>query len=284
MGHALNPGFGKIMPMVHSNKMFFSSLVSMWSVVYVTAVQNVRKEHRIPLMSLVNAVMKSLIFVLSFVLMFEILGMRAAAIRGDFIIYLMTGIFMFMTHLAAIGAVSNAPSPASPLMQHGPMTPTVAILGAALGSLYTQILSVFILLAGYYLAFEHFVIYDWIGCLLMFLLAWGSGVAIGIVVYSAQPWAPGFFKLLATFYQRITMLASGKMFVANMMPAFVINMFDWNPLFHIIDQTRGYAFVNYSPRNSGLTVPLLITAACIVIGLITQYYTSKRASASWMAK
>jgi len=110
MGHALNPGFGKIMPMVHSNKMFFSSLVSMWSVVYVTAVQNVRKEHRIPLMSLVNAVMKSLIFVLSFVLMFEILGMRAAAIRGDFIIYLMTGIFMFMTHLAAIGAVSNAPA------------------------------------------------------------------------------------------------------------------------------------------------------------------------------
>jgi len=99
-------------------------------------------------MSLVNAVMKSLIFVLSFVLMFEILGMRAAAIRGDFIIYLMTGIFMFMTHLAAIGAVSNAPSPASPLMQHGPMTPKVAILGAALGSLYTQFLSIFILLAG----------------------------------------------------------------------------------------------------------------------------------------
>jgi hypothetical protein len=33
-----------------------------------------------------------------------------------------------------------------------------------------------------------------------------------------------------------------------------------------------------------LTVPLLITTACIVIGLITQYYTSKRASASWMAK
>lgn len=118
----------------------------------------------------------------------------------------------------------------------------------------------------------------------MFLLAWGSGVAIGIVVYSAQPWAPGFFKLFATFYQRITMLASGKMFVANMMPAFVINMFDWNPLFHIIDQTRGYAFVNYSPSNSDLTVPLVITTACIVIGLITQYYTSKRVSASWMAE
>lgn len=284
MGHALNLGFRKIMPTTNRNKMFFSSLMSMWSVVYVTAVQNVRKEHRIPLMSLVNAVMKSLIFVLSFVLMFEFLGMRAAAIRGDFIIYLMTGIFMFMTHLAAISAVSAAPGPASPLMQHGPMTPTVAILGAALRALYTQFLSIFILLSGYYLAFEHFVIDDWMGCLLMFLLAWGSGVAIGILVYSAQPWAPGFFRLLATFYQRITMLASGKMFVANMLPAFVINMFEWNPLFHIIDQTRGYAFVNYSPRNTTLEVPLLITLACVMIGLITQYYTSKRASASWMAK
>ncbi len=35
------------------------------------------------------------------------------------------------------------------------------------------------------------------------------------------------------------MIASGKMFVANMLPTSMLLMLDWNPLFHCIDQARG---------------------------------------------
>jgi ABC-type polysaccharide/polyol phosphate export permease len=52
------------------------------------------------------------------------------------------------------------------------------------------------------------------------------------------------------------MVASGKMFVANSLPGSVLVMFTWNPLFHVIDQARGFAFIDYQPRNSDLFYPL----------------------------
>lgn len=42
------------------------------------------------------------------------------------------------------------------------------------------------------------------------------------------------------------MIASGKMFVANTLPNFMLAMFDWNPLLYTIDQARGFAFINYT--------------------------------------
>ena len=81
----------------------------------------------------------------------------------------------------------------------------------------------------------------------------------------------------------MTMVFSGKMFVANLMPTFMLHMFSWNPLFHIIDQTRGFAFINYSPRNSSLTYPVYAMLALLMIGLMAEFVTRKAVSLSWSA-
>ncbi len=80
------------------------------------------------------------------------------------------------------------------------------------------------------------------------------------------------------------MIASGKMFVANSLPAFMISMFDWNPLFHTIDQARGYAFINYVPRNSNWEYVVYLSLTLLMIGLMGEFYTRKHASASWSAR
>ena len=80
------------------------------------------------------------------------------------------------------------------------------------------------------------------------------------------------------------MIASGKMFVANSLPAFMISMFDWNPLFHTIDQARGYAFINYVPRNSNWECVVYLSLTLLMIGLMGEFYTRKHASASWSAR
>ena len=67
-----------------------------------------------------------------------------------------------------------------------------------------------------------------------------------------------FFWKMQTVFQRLNMVASGKMFVANSLPGSVLVMFTWNPLFHVIDQARGFAFINYQPRNSDLFYPLYL--------------------------
>ena len=79
------------------------------------------------------------------------------------------------------------------------------------------------------------------------------------------------------------MIASGKMFVANSMPTSKLAFFDWNPLFHTIDQGRGFIFLNYFPHYSSISYPLTVTAVLMVVGLMGEHYTRKHQSASWSA-
>jgi len=79
------------------------------------------------------------------------------------------------------------------------------------------------------------------------------------------------------------MIASGKMFVANSLPSFMLSLFSWNPLFHAIDQGRGYTFINYNPHHTYALYPVIIGITALSIGLIAEHYTRQYASASWGA-
>jgi len=260
------------------------SAVTIAELVYHGIVRSIRKTHGNPIMSIALNVMQTVIFVLAFYVMFSILGLKGLRIRGDFLIYIMTGIFLYMTHTKTLGAVVGSEGPASPMMQHAPMNTAIAILAAAFGALYIQILSMVLILFVYHVAFTPLEIHDPIGCMAMILIAWFTGAAIGLVLLALKPWFPTFVQLFSTIYQRANMIASGKMFVANTLPTYMLVMFDWNPLFHAIDQSRGYAFVNYFPRNSSWEYPLYLGIVLVMIGLMGEYFTRKHASASWYAR
>ena len=258
-----------------------------FELIYHNAVRNVRKSHGNALMAILMNMLQTAIFVLAFYFMFVLLGMRGSAIRGDFLIYIMTGVFLYMTHVKTLGAVLASEGPASPMMQHAPMTTAISIAAAMLGALYIQVLSLFAVLFIYDVAFNPFVmseIHDPVGCLGMVLLAWFSGAAIGLVLLAAKPWFPSAVGIIGSIYQRANMIASGKMFVANTLPGYMLVMFDWNPLFHAIDQARGYAYLDYNPRNSSLDYPLYLSLALVMIGLMGEFFTRKHASASWNAR
>jgi len=120
-----------------------------------------------------------------------------------------------------------------------------------------------------------------IGMLGMFLLSWFSGVGIGMVFLSAKPWQPELMGILVMIYQRANMIASGKMVLANNLPAKRRDLFDWNPLFHTIDQARGFVFLNYTPRFTDYHYAIYYSMVCIVIGLMAEFFTRQHASASW---
>lgn len=255
--------------------------------IYHNSVRAVRKSHGNAFVALFMNMLQTIIFVLAFYFMFQVLGMRSTAIRGDFMIYIMTGVFLYMTHSKTLGAVVASEGPASPMMQHAPMNTAIAIASAMLSTLYIQILSLVFILFVYDVAFNTFVmqeIHDPIGCIAMILLSWFSGAAIGMVFLAAKPWFPTPVQILSTVYQRANMIASGKMFVANALPSYMLVMFDWNPLFHTIDQSRGYAFVDYNPRNSNWEYALYVSLVLLMIGLMGEFYTRRHASASWSAR
>ena len=113
----------------------FSSAIAIAELVYHSIVRSVRKQHNNAFLALAVNMLQVAIFVGVFYIMFTILGLRGAAIRGDFLVYIMTGIFLFMTHTKTLTAVIASEGPASAMMQHVPMNTIISIMAAALGAL-----------------------------------------------------------------------------------------------------------------------------------------------------
>ena len=224
-------------PMTRSRSAF-----SMLELIYHSIVREIRKDHRNAVVGLIMNMTQTIVFAIVFYFMFSVLGLKGTAIRGDFPLYIMSGIFLFITHTKAMGAVLSAEGPASAMMKHAPMNTIVSITSAAIASLYIQVLSMCFVLYLYHVIFGPITIVDPIGAVGTVLLAWFSGVAIGMIFLSIKPWFPGFVAIASSIYARANMIASGKMFVANSLPSVILPVFDWNPLFHAIDQARGYVF------------------------------------------
>ncbi|MEM1373709.1 MAG: ABC transporter permease [Pseudomonadota bacterium] len=261
-----------------------SAAANTLELIYHSIVRNIRKTHENALIGLIMNMMQAVMFVAAFYVMFTVLGLRGMAIRGDFLVYIMSGIFLFLTHTKTMGAVVGSEGPASPMMKHAPMNTLIAISGAAFAQLYMQTLTAIVILVCYGAIIEPVHLDRPLAVYGMFLIAWGTGTAVGIVFLAIKPWAPGPVSLISSLYARANMIASGKMFVANQLPPMMLAMFDWNPLFHAIDQARGFAFINYSPRNSVIDYPIYVAMVLIMVGFMLEFYTRKHASESWGAR
>ncbi|GKY86372.1 ABC transporter permease [Sinisalibacter aestuarii] len=256
----------------------------MLEVIYVATVRQLRTSHTNAIVGLFLNMLQTMLLVGVFYFMYAVLGLRGTLIRGDFLIYIMSGIFLYMTHVKTLGAVAGAAGPTSAMMQHAPMNTLVAIVSSALSQLYIQVLTVVIVLYIYHIAFNPIEFENVLGAFGMLLLAWFSGIGVGLIFLALRPWFPNFTRVGTQLYTRANMIASGKMFVANTLPYTMLKIFDWNPLFHIIDQARGFAFINYNPHYSNWLYPLIVSVVLMMIGLMGESYTRKHASLSWGAR
>ena len=261
-----------------------SQVAALFEVIYHATVRNIRKTHSNALAGIFLNMLQNLTLVLVFYVMYAVLGLRGTIIRGDFLLYIMSGIFLYMTQIKTMGAVVGSEGPASAMMQHAPMNTFVAIMSAALAQLYTQVLSVVVLLYVYHIAFTPITIYQPAQAFAMLLLAWYSGLGIGLIFLAIKPWFPQVAGVGSTIFARANMIASGKMFLANSTPYYILVMFTWNPLFHIIDQARGFVFINYNPHHSNWLYPVLVAVALMMIGFMGEAFTRKHVSLSWGAR
>ena len=126
----------------------FSSAMSISALIYHSVVRSVRKQHNNAFITIGVNVLQVATFVGVFYLMFSIRGLRGAAIRGDLLVYIMSGIFLFMTHTKTMQSVFASEELSSPMIQHSPMNTVISIMTAAFGALYIQLLSLFIILYG----------------------------------------------------------------------------------------------------------------------------------------
>ncbi|MEO1551879.1 MAG: ABC transporter permease [Pseudomonadota bacterium] len=260
------------------------ALFSFLEVLFHSVVRAVRVQSGSAALGILTVLFKIILMVAVFYLMFEFLGFRGSAIRGDFLLYLLSGVFLFLLHNAGMSAALAASNPVAPLMMHAPMTTMLNILAATLSQLYVHTLAVMIILFFIHVKNGGLEIYDPIGVLSPFLLAWALGVAIGLCLSALRPFFPQVMNITSILLMRTNMLTSGKFFVANALPSSLIIYFAWNPLFHCIDQARGALFVNYFPRNSSMDYPVKFLIAATIIGLMAEFWLRKNVSQSTSAR
>ena len=261
-----------------------SGALTTLELIFHATVRSVRSKHSNAFLAIAVNMMQMMVMVAVFYVMFSLLGLRGTAVRGDFMLYLLSGVFLFICHIKAVGAVAGAEGPGSPMMQHAPMNTAITIAAAALGVLYVQLLSLFIILFFYHTIVTPVYIYQPIPALGMVLLSWFVGCAVGLVFLALKPWFPTAVGVMTSIYQRANMIASGKMFLANTLPGFMLAMFDWNPLFHTIDQARGFVFINYNPHFSNWEYALWVGIVLAMLGLMGEFYTRSHVSVSWGAR
>ena len=261
-----------------------TSGMALLELIFHASVRNIRKSNGNAVLGLLMSIVQSVIMVAIMVFLFDILGMRGNAVRGDFVLYIMSGVFNFATHAKTLSAVSRSDGPTSAMMKHSPMNTIVAIGSAALGALYLQTLSAAVILFCYHTLWTPITIHEPVYVAGTFLISWASGIGVGMVFKAATPWQPELFGVLTTIYSRANMIFSGKMFLANATPTYILSMYTWNPLFHSIDQTRGFMFENYHPHYSSIFYPIIVTLVLIVVGLMGESFTRRHASASWNAR
>ncbi|WP_146347721.1 ABC transporter permease [Phaeobacter marinintestinus] len=267
-----------------TNTSSFANAITTLELIFHAAARSVRSSHTNAFVALAKNILQTALFVIVFYFMFSVLGLRASAVRGDFLLYVMSGIFLFMCHTKAVAAIMAAEGPTSPMMKHAPMNTAIAISASAVASLYIQVLTMLIILFFYHVVMNPITIDDPIGAMGMVLLSWFTGCGVGLLFLSIRPWFPTFAGIGSTIYQRANMIASGKMFLANSLPSFMLPMFIWNPLFHTIDQARGYVFINYYPRVTSWEYALWVGIILFMIGLMGEFYTRKHVSLSWKAR
>lgn len=252
--------------------------------VFHAVVRNIRAQHSNAIIAVGLNILQMIMLVTVFYFIMSFMGARVAKIRGEFVLYLLSGVFLFMTHIKSVGAISGVGAANNPMMLHSPMNVMVMLLAAACGTLYTQVVSILVILFVYSVSVAPVEIQEPGGAFAMLILAWFTGCTVGLVFLAIAPWFPSTAKMLSTVYKRMNMVFSGKMFVANALGGFLLTMFAWNPLFHIIDQCRGFVFRNYFPRNTSWEYALWVGIALLMIGLLGEFFTRKHVSQSWDAR
>jgi ABC-type polysaccharide/polyol phosphate export permease len=83
--------------------------------------------------------MQTVIFKMTFYFMFQLMGARSSPFKGNYTLYIISGIAMFMVHNTTVQAVAGAEGSTSGMMQHAPMhTIFAACLAALQGALSTN--------------------------------------------------------------------------------------------------------------------------------------------------
>lgn len=247
------------------------------SLVYALVVRDLRTAHRGAAIGLLLSIGQPLAFGLTFYALLDLFSYRANAVRGDNLTFIMSGFILFFFHLRVASAVSGALK--KDMLNHARATPFLLVTVKAISAGYTNLLALIVLILMNALLRGVYEMANPLGFLSVLFWCWLGGVAVGMNVMALKyyfTWG----SLVENVYSRLMFLTSGKFFVANNIGPVMRAIFEWNPLFHLLDQGRDAIFLNYTAKTTTMVYPVVLILLLLALGFAAEHHIRRNYNAS----
>ncbi|MEM7239360.1 MAG: ABC transporter permease [Pseudomonadota bacterium] len=254
------------------------SAVAVILLIYDLTVRDLRTEHRNAAAGILISISQPILSGLAVYIFMNMLGTSSGKIRGDDLSFIVLGFIFFFLHIRT--AASVAGSLRGDMLAHNRLSPFLLVAVKACSTGYKMTLALLLMLLLNYLIRGVFEMQLPLIFILTVFASWIGGVAVGVLMMAANRYLT-WGGVLSSLYTRVMFITSGKFFVANQLPGFIRPLFDWNPLFHLLDQNRSAAFQHYTARTTSLEYPLIICAVVVVLAALVAHYVKANYSESF---
>ena len=251
---------------------FLTEAHAFGALVYSLVVRDLRSEHKNAALGILLSIAQPLLMGLAFYGFMHLIGSRGSQVRGDSLTYVMIGFILFFMHIRTVSAVTMALR--LDMLNHQRLSPFLMICVKAIGAFYKNLLALVIMMILNYLLRDVWEMHDPLLFISALFWCWVGGVAMGMVFLALTRYL-SWGGILHTTYVRIMFFTSGKFFVANKLSGDLRPIFDWNPLFHLLDQGRSATFLNYTGRTTNMEYPIVVILLLLVIGFLAESHVRR---------
>lgn len=258
-------------PYENPNATLFNGFLNYSFLIWALTVRALREASGGAMLGVMRGILMAAAFCFAFYIFMTFFGLGGLTVRGDMMVFILIGVgFFFMMKFTMIAAM-QAMQKSWNLSQHPHLSPVIFVYAESLAVLYNWTIAIMVIYLANGLVKGSFDLQDPIMFFPTFLLCWLIGVGVGMVLGFLLFYF-SWFMMVKRILFKLMFFTSGKFTNANLIPGDMLPIFLWNPLFHLIDQMRDAAFVNYTAHHTNMLYPLIVSFLFLVTGHILHDY------------
>ncbi|MEL7463486.1 MAG: hypothetical protein AAFN79_05435 [Pseudomonadota bacterium] len=260
-----------IKPYENPNATLLNGVLNYGFLMWVLVVRGLRESGGGGVLGFLKGVLMALAFCMLFYFIMTFFRLGGLTVRGDMMVFILIGVGFFFAMKFSLIAAMAAMRKGGALTNHPHLSPLLFVYADSLGVFYNWFLAIVVIFLGNSLYTGKMELETPILFFPIFFLTWLTGVAVGMIIgflIAYFSWAMLFKRVLF----KLMFFTSGKFTNANVLPGEMLAIMKWNPLFHLIDQMREAAFVNYTAHHTNLVYPTLCCFILLFIGHLLYSY------------
>ncbi|MEM8754226.1 MAG: hypothetical protein AAGF90_14720 [Pseudomonadota bacterium] len=254
---------------------FLNGLLNYSFLIWALVVRHLREASGGAAVGFIRGVLMALAFCLMFYVIVRFFGLAGLTVRGDLMIFILIGVGFFFAMKFTMSAAMRAMQSSWKMAAHPHLSPILFVYADSLAMFYNWFLAIVLIYVGNGLVTGNWALQDPVMFFPIFFVTWltgmGLGMAMGFLLFFFS-WAAMVKRILF----KVMFFTSGKFTNANVLSSDMLAIMTWNPLFHLIDQMRGAAFVNYTAHHTNMVYPSIFCFGLLLLGHLLYDYMLRR--------